>query len=72
MTRTPLGWVCWAGGRAALSSGCPSVRLQPRGARREHASAESLMEYILESFSFLSAHIAPHELALFGGSQGPR
>ncbi|XP_059934632.1 RIPOR family member 3 [Mesoplodon densirostris] len=47
-------------------------RLKPRGARREHASAESLMEYILESFSFLSAHIAPHELALFGGSQGPR
>ncbi|XP_033696781.1 RIPOR family member 3 isoform X8 [Tursiops truncatus] len=47
-------------------------RLKPRGARREHASAESLMEYILESFSFLSAHITPHELALFGGSQGPR
>ncbi|XP_070237148.1 RIPOR family member 3 isoform X3 [Bos mutus] len=47
-------------------------RLKPRRARREHASTESLMECILESFSFLNAHIAPHELALFGGSQGLR
>ncbi|XP_057558888.1 RIPOR family member 3 isoform X3 [Hippopotamus amphibius kiboko] len=47
-------------------------RLKPCGACREHASAESLMECILESFSFLSAHIAPHQLALFGDSQGPR
>lgn len=30
------------------------------------------MECILQSFSFLNAHMAPHELALFGGSQGPR
>lgn len=30
------------------------------------------MECILESFSFLNAHITPHELALFGGSQGLR
>ncbi|XP_020933521.1 protein FAM65C isoform X2 [Sus scrofa] len=47
-------------------------RLKPHGARLEHASAESLMECILQSFSFLNAHMAPHELALFGGSQGPR
>ncbi|XP_010833425.1 PREDICTED: protein FAM65C [Bison bison bison] len=47
-------------------------RLKPRRARREHTSTESLMECILESFSFLNAHIAPHELALFGGSQGLR
>ncbi|KAF4023743.1 hypothetical protein G4228_015356 [Cervus hanglu yarkandensis] len=47
-------------------------RLKPRRARREHASAESLMECILESFSFLNAHIAPHELALFGGARGLR
>ncbi|KAM9682488.1 RIPOR family member 3 isoform 1-T1 [Dama dama] len=47
-------------------------RLKPRRACREHASAESLMECILESFSFLNAHIAPHELALFGGAQGLR
>ncbi|KAI4575908.1 hypothetical protein MJG53_012111 [Ovis ammon polii x Ovis aries] len=47
-------------------------RLKPRRAHREHASTESLMECILESFSFLNAHIAPHELALFGGSQGLR
>uniref|UniRef100_A0A8C3VVJ3 RIPOR family member 3 n=1 Tax=Catagonus wagneri TaxID=51154 RepID=A0A8C3VVJ3_9CETA len=47
-------------------------RLKPRGARLEHASAESLMECILQSFSFLNAHIAPHELAMFGDSQGPR
>ena len=30
------------------------------------------MECILESFSFLNAHIAPHELALFGEAQGLR
>uniref|UniRef100_A0A8C2NX12 FAM65 N-terminal domain-containing protein n=1 Tax=Capra hircus TaxID=9925 RepID=A0A8C2NX12_CAPHI len=47
-------------------------RLKPRRARREHASTESLVECILESFSFLNAHIAPHELALSGGSQGLR
>ncbi|CAI9154832.1 unnamed protein product [Rangifer tarandus platyrhynchus] len=47
-------------------------RLKPRRARQEHASAESLMECILESFSFLNAHIAPHELALFGEAQGLR
>ncbi|XP_032317259.1 RIPOR family member 3 isoform X5 [Camelus ferus] len=47
-------------------------RLKPRGARQEHASADSLMECILESFSFLNAHITPHELALFGDSQDPR
>uniref|UniRef100_G3ULW1 RIPOR family member 3 n=1 Tax=Loxodonta africana TaxID=9785 RepID=G3ULW1_LOXAF len=45
---------------------------QPRSARREHASAESLMECILESFAFLHADFAPDELSLFGGSQGPR
>nr|XP_003419941.2 RIPOR family member 3 [Loxodonta africana] len=47
-------------------------RLKPRSARREHASAESLMECILESFAFLHADFAPDELSLFGGSQGPR
>ncbi|XP_048078070.1 RIPOR family member 3 isoform X2 [Ursus arctos] len=47
-------------------------RLQPRGARQEHASAESLMECILESFAFLNADLAPQELSLFGGCQGPR
>ncbi|KAF5917424.1 hypothetical protein HPG69_017315 [Diceros bicornis minor] len=41
-------------------------RLKPRGARREHASAESLMECILESFAFLNADLAPHELSLLG------
>lgn len=54
----------------AWPSVCLSARPQPRRARREHASAESLMECILESFSFLNAHIAPHELALFGGARG--
>lgn len=54
--------------------GCPEVLLrpQPRGGRREHSSAESLMECILESFAFLNADFAPHELSLFGGPQGPR
>ncbi|XP_037356235.1 RIPOR family member 3 [Talpa occidentalis] len=47
-------------------------RLKPRAARPERASAESLMECILESFAFLNADLAPHELSLFGGSQGPR
>ncbi|CAK6447333.1 unnamed protein product [Pipistrellus nathusii] len=47
-------------------------RLKPRGGRREHSSAESLMECILESFAFLNADFAPHELSLFGGPQGPR
>ncbi|XP_037667443.1 RIPOR family member 3 isoform X2 [Choloepus didactylus] len=47
-------------------------RLQPRGACREHASAESLMECILESFSFLNADFAPDERSLFGGSSDPR
>ncbi|XP_053430278.1 RIPOR family member 3 isoform X2 [Nycticebus coucang] len=47
-------------------------QLQPSGARREHASAESLMECILESFAFLNANFAPDELSLYGGSQGPR
>ncbi|XP_036275514.1 RIPOR family member 3 isoform X2 [Pipistrellus kuhlii] len=47
-------------------------RLKPRGGRREHGSAESLMECILESFAFLNADFAPHELSLFGGPQGPR
>ncbi|XP_074262745.1 RIPOR family member 3 isoform X3 [Saimiri boliviensis] len=47
-------------------------RLKPCRARQEHASAESLMEYILESFAFLSADFTPDELSLFGGSQGPR
>ncbi|XP_045050935.2 RIPOR family member 3 isoform X6 [Desmodus rotundus] len=44
----------------------------PRGGRREHSSAESLMECILESFAFLNADFAPHELSLFGGPQGTR
>lgn len=48
------------------------LRPQPRGGRREHSSAESLMECILESFAFLNADFAPHELSLFGGPQGPR
>ncbi|XP_038428518.1 RIPOR family member 3 isoform X3 [Canis lupus baileyi] len=47
-------------------------RLKPRGARQEHASAESLMECILESFAFLNADLAPQELSLFGGCQGLR
>ncbi|XP_039720528.1 RIPOR family member 3 isoform X4 [Pteropus medius] len=47
-------------------------RLKPRGGRREHSSAESLMDCILESFAFLNADLAPHELSLFGGSRGPR
>ncbi|XP_070935251.1 RIPOR family member 3 isoform X10 [Macaca nemestrina] len=44
----------------------------PCRARQEHASAESLMECILESFAFLNADFAPDELSLFGGSQSPR
>ncbi|PNJ19438.1 RIPOR3 isoform 2 [Pongo abelii] len=47
-------------------------RLKPCRARQEHASAESLMECILESFAFLNADFAPDELSLFGGSQGLR
>ncbi|XP_077913424.1 RIPOR family member 3 isoform X3 [Halichoerus grypus] len=47
-------------------------RLKPRGACQEHASAESLMECILESFAFLNADLAPQDLSLFGGCQGPR
>ncbi|XP_036757882.1 RIPOR family member 3 isoform X9 [Manis pentadactyla] len=47
-------------------------RLEPQGARPEHASAESLMECILESFAFLNTDFAPQELPLFGGSQDPR
>ncbi|XP_006881697.1 PREDICTED: protein FAM65C [Elephantulus edwardii] len=47
-------------------------RLKPHSARPEHTSAESLMQCILESFAFLHADVAPDELALFGGSQGPR
>ncbi|XP_044909432.1 RIPOR family member 3 isoform X1 [Felis catus] len=47
-------------------------RLKPRGARQEHASSESLMECILESFAFLNADLAPQELSLCGGCQGPR
>ncbi|XP_013373807.1 PREDICTED: protein FAM65C isoform X3 [Chinchilla lanigera] len=47
-------------------------RLKPRGARQEHASSESLMECILESFAFLNADLAADQLSLFGGSQGPR
>ncbi|ELK04292.1 Protein FAM65C [Pteropus alecto] len=47
-------------------------RLKPCGGRREHSSAESLMDCILESFAFLNADLAPHELSLFGGSRGPR
>ncbi|XP_058541936.1 RIPOR family member 3 isoform X5 [Neofelis nebulosa] len=43
----------------------------PRGARQEHASSESLMECILESFAFLNADLAPQELSLCGGCQGP-
>lgn len=30
------------------------------------------MECILESFAFLNADLAPQELSLFGGCQGPR
>lgn len=54
--------------------GGPEVLLgpQPRGGRQEHRSAESLMNCILESFRFLSADLAPHELSLFGSPQGPR
>ncbi|XP_027630877.1 RIPOR family member 3 isoform X2 [Tupaia chinensis] len=47
-------------------------RLKPPGPRREHASTESLMACILESFAFLNADFAPDPLALFGGSHGPR
>lgn len=47
---------------------CP----QPCRAPQEHASAESLMECILESFAFLNADLAPQELSLFGGCPGPR
>ncbi|XP_060041355.1 RIPOR family member 3 isoform X3 [Erinaceus europaeus] len=47
-------------------------RLKPRGAHQEHASSESLMECILQNFAFLNADLAPHELALFGGSPSPR
>ncbi|XP_066243603.1 RIPOR family member 3 isoform X2 [Saccopteryx leptura] len=47
-------------------------RLKPRGGRREHRSAESLMECILESFAFLNADFAPHELSLFGDPPDPR
>ncbi|KAK2491160.1 hypothetical protein MC885_011885 [Smutsia gigantea] len=47
-------------------------QLEPHGARLEHASAESLMECILESFAFLSADFTPQELSLFEGSQDPR
>ncbi|KAM6147717.1 RIPOR family member 3 [Erethizon dorsatum] len=47
-------------------------RLKPRGARQEHASSESLMECILESFAFLNTDLAADQLSLFGGSQGPR
>ncbi|XP_063104239.1 RIPOR family member 3 isoform X3 [Cavia porcellus] len=49
-------------------------RMKPRGAgaRQEHASSESLMECILESFAFLNADLAADQLSLFGGSQGPR
>ncbi|XP_069846092.1 RIPOR family member 3 [Dipodomys merriami] len=43
-------------------------RLKPWAARR--ASAESLMDCILQSFAFLQAHLAPEELALFAGAQG--
>ena len=55
-------------------SGCLQALLhpQPRGGRREHSSAGSLMECILESFAFLNADFAPHELSLFGGPQGTR
>ncbi|XP_036100137.1 RIPOR family member 3 isoform X1 [Molossus molossus] len=47
-------------------------RLKPRGGCREHSSAESLMECILESFAFLNADFVPHELSLFGGPEGSR
>ncbi|XP_044938025.1 RIPOR family member 3 isoform X3 [Mustela putorius furo] len=47
-------------------------RLKPHRAPQEHASAESLMECILESFAFLNADLAPQELSLFGGCPGPR
>ncbi|XP_022350328.1 RIPOR family member 3 [Enhydra lutris kenyoni] len=47
-------------------------QLKPCGAPQEHASAESLMECILESFAFLNADLAPQELSLFGGCPGPR
>ncbi|XP_075383859.1 RIPOR family member 3 [Tenrec ecaudatus] len=47
-------------------------RLKPRHPPREHASAESLMECILESFAFLHADLTPDELSLFGGSQSSR
>nr|XP_054111436.1 RIPOR family member 3 isoform X6 [Callithrix jacchus] len=47
-------------------------RLKPCRARQEHASTESLMEYILESFAFLNVDFTPDELSLFGGSQAPR
>ncbi|XP_045837790.1 RIPOR family member 3 isoform X2 [Meles meles] len=47
-------------------------RLKPCRAPQDHASAESLMECILESFAFLNADLAPQELSLFGGCPGPR
>ncbi|XP_008564138.1 PREDICTED: protein FAM65C [Galeopterus variegatus] len=46
-------------------------RLKPCRAQQEHASAESLMECILESFAFLNADFTPDELSLLRGSQGP-
>lgn len=57
-----------------VEPGCPQVTAcpQPRRAQPEHASAESLMECILESFAFLNADLAADQLSLFGGSQGPR
>ncbi|XP_039085942.1 RIPOR family member 3 [Hyaena hyaena] len=47
-------------------------RLKPRGAHREHACVDSLMECVLESFAFLSADLAPQALPLCGGGRGPR
>ncbi|XP_062933577.1 RIPOR family member 3 [Cynocephalus volans] len=46
-------------------------RLKPRRAQQENASAESLMECILESFAFLNSDFTPDELSLLRGSQGP-
>ncbi|KAG8519625.1 RIPOR family member 3 [Galemys pyrenaicus] len=46
-------------------------RLKPCAARPERASADSLMECILENFAFLNADLPPQELSLFGGSRGP-
>lgn len=67
----PLGGGCAGlGGRGATPQG--PHRPQPRVARQERASTESLLECVLESFAFLHADLGARRLALLGGSPGPR